>query len=110
MRIVISACTHKAFSYGLMPLARLRLKPLHATNNNDAQSYLPRGTLAFHTMRTAYGRAGFIITVFVLLAGIIAMPLLQGLAVSIMAAREEKPTVIRGSPIAPALLQSPENG
>jgi hypothetical protein len=93
-----------------MPLARLRLKPLPATNDNDAQSSLPRGALAFHTKRAAYGRAGFIIAVFVLVAGIIAMPLLQGLAVPIITAREEKPTVIRGSPIAPSLLQPPENG
>jgi hypothetical protein len=43
-------------------------------------------------------------------AGIITLPLLQGLAVPIMTASEERPEVLRGSPIAPTLLQPQGNG
>ena len=37
MRIVISACTHRAFSDGPLPLAHLRLRQLVAVNENAAQ-------------------------------------------------------------------------
>jgi hypothetical protein len=36
MKVVISACSNKAFSYGLMPLAHLKLRPLMAVNDNNA--------------------------------------------------------------------------
>jgi hypothetical protein len=110
MRLVISACTNKAFSCGLMPLARLKLGPLSAANDNDAQSNLPRNALATHAKRAAYGRIGLILAVLVLVGAVIALPLLQGLVVPIMTASEARPTVIRGSPIAPVLLQPQENG
>lgn len=119
MRVVISACTHRAFSYGLMPLARLMLRPLDAVNDNHVQSQVRSGiapsnylgsSLAFHTKRVAYGRVEFVIAVLVLIMGIFAVPLLQTLAVPIMTASEERPEILSGSPIAPALLQPRENG
>ncbi|PVE23423.1 hypothetical protein DC522_15545 [Microvirga sp. KLBC 81] len=110
MSVVISACTNKVFSYGPIPLARLKLRPLDAVNDNDVQSRHAKSTVAFHTRRAAYGRAELIITVLVLVAGIVAMPLLQGVAVPIMSTSEHRPEVLRGSPIAPALLAPQGNG
>jgi hypothetical protein len=110
MRAVISACTLRAFSTGPMPLARLRPGPTEAANDNNAQSRHWKCTVAFHTRRAAYARAKLIITVLVLVAGIVAMPLLQGLAVPIMSTSEQRPEVLRGSPITPALLSQQGNG
>ena len=119
MRIVISACTHRAFSDGPLPLAHLRLRQLVAVNENAAQPKVklgidrphpPGSTLAFHTKRMAYGRVELIIVVLALVAGSVAMPLLQGFAVPIMTTSEQRPEVFRGSPIAPALQSPQENG
>jgi hypothetical protein len=119
MRVVISACTNKAFSYGPMPLAGLELRPLDAVNDNDVQPQIrsgidpskrPGSSLAFHTRRAAYGRIEFIITVLVLVAGIAAVPLLQGLALPVLTTSGQRPEVLRGSPIAPALLPPQGNG
>jgi hypothetical protein len=81
MRVVTSACTNKAFSYGLIPLAHLKLRPLDAVNDNNALFRPPRSCLTFHSKRAAYGRAEFIIAVLAAVTGIIALPLLQGLVV-----------------------------
>jgi len=110
MRVVISACTHTAFSYGLMPLARLKLGPICAENDNSARSKHPDNPLAFHTRRAAYGRAGPVIAMLALVAGIIALPLVKSLAVPVMTAGEGRPKVLHGSPIAPELLRPRENG
>jgi hypothetical protein len=109
MRVVISACTNKAFSYGLMPLAHLKLRPMDAMNDNNALFSPPKSCPTFHSNRAAYGRAGSIIAVLALVAGIIALPLLQGLSAPLMTGGE-RPTVLRGIPIAPALLRPQENG
>ncbi len=119
MRIVISACTNRAFSQGLMPLAQLRFGQMDAENDNGAhfQARLSRSpskrrenSRSSYPGQRAYGGAGHVIAVLALVAGIIAMPLLQKLAEPIMTAREEGPKVFRGSPIAPTLLQLQENG
>jgi hypothetical protein len=110
MRVVLSACTNKAFSYGPMPLTHLKLRPLDAGNDNNPLFSPPRRCLTFHSRRAAYGRAGFIIAVLAAVAGIVTLPLLQSVAAPIMTAREEKPKVLRGSPLAPALLQPQTNG
>jgi hypothetical protein len=60
----------------------------------------PRDCLPSHSRRAA-----FIIAVLAIVAGIITLPLLRGLAAPIMTANEARPKVLRGSPIAPALLQ-----
>jgi hypothetical protein len=93
-----------------MPLAHLKLRPLTAVNDNNALFSPPKSSLPFHGKRAAYGRAAFIIAVLAVVAGIITLPLLQGLAVPIMTANEERPKVLRGSPIAPTLLQPQGNG
>jgi hypothetical protein len=93
-----------------MPLAHLKLRPLIAVNDNNALFSPPKSGLPFHGKRAAYGRAEFIIAVLAVVAGIITLPLLQGLAVPIMTASEGTPKVLRGSPIAPTLLQPQGNG
>ncbi|WP_134500179.1 hypothetical protein [Microvirga pakistanensis] len=110
MRVVISACTHKAFSYGLMPLARLKLGPIRAANDDNAQSNRPDLRPAFRTKRAAYGRSEFVIALLVLIAGIVTLPFIQRLAMPITTAAEKRPTLLPGSPIAPVLLQPQENG
>jgi hypothetical protein len=110
MRVVLSACSKKAFSCGPMPLAHLNLRPLIAVNDNNAVFSPPKSCHSFHGKRAAYGRAEFIIAVLAVAAGIIALPLLQGLAVPVMTASEERPKVLRGSVVAPTLLQSEGNG
>lgn len=110
MRVVISACTHKAFSYGLMPLARLKPGPIRAANDDNAHFNHPDLHPAFRTKRAAYGRSEFMIALLVLIAGIITLPLIQELAVPLTTAAEKRPMLLPGSPIAPALLQPQENG
>ena len=105
MRVVISACSNKTFSYGLMPLAHLKLRPPMAVNDNNALFSPPRTCHPLHGKRAAYGRAEFIVAVLAIVAGIITLPLLQGLAVPIMTASEERPKVLRGSP-APLIFSS----
>jgi hypothetical protein len=110
MRVVLSACTNKPFSCGPMPLVHLKLRPLIAVNDNNAVFNPPKGCHPFHGKRAAYGRAEFIVAVFAVVAGIITLPLLQGFAVPIITASEERPKVLRGSPSAPTLLQPEGNG
>jgi hypothetical protein len=93
-----------------MPLAHLKLKQLTAMNDNNAVFSPPRQCLPFHGKRAAYGRAAFIVAVLAVVAGIIMLPLLQGLAVPIMTANEARPKIFRGSPIAPTLLQPQGHG
>jgi hypothetical protein len=93
-----------------MPLAHLKLRPLIAVNDNNAVFSPPKSCHPFHGKRAAYGRAEFIIAVLAVVAGIIALPLLRGFAAPIMTASEERPKVLRVSPIAPTLLQAQGNG
>jgi hypothetical protein len=62
-----------------MPLAHLKLRPLIAVNDNNAVFSPPKSRHPFHGKRSAYGRAEFILAVLAAVAGIIALPLLQGL-------------------------------
>jgi hypothetical protein len=105
MTVVISACSNKAFSHGLMPLAHLKLRPLIAVNDNNAVFSPPRNCLPSHSRRAA-----FIIAVLAVVASIITLPLLQGLAVPVRTANEARPKVLHGSPIAPTLLQLQGHG
>ncbi|MXQ12248.1 hypothetical protein [Microvirga makkahensis] len=81
-----------------------------AVNDNNALFSPPRSCLSSHGKRAVYRRVAFIIAVLAIVAGIITLPLLQGFAVPIMAASEEGPEVLRGSQIAPTLLQPRGNG
>ena len=110
MTVILSACTNKAFSSGPMPLAHLKLRPLMPVNDNNAVFSPPKGCHPFHGKRAAYGRAAFVIAVLAVVAGIIMLPLLQGLAVPIMTASEERPKLLRGRLSAPTLLQPEGNG
>jgi hypothetical protein len=110
MRVVLSACTNKAFSCGPMPLAHLQLRPVIAVNDNNALFRPPKSCHPFHGKRAAYGRTAFIVAVLAVIAGIITLPLLQGLAAPIMTANEARPKVFRGGPIAPTLLRLQGHG
>ena len=110
MRDVISACTHKAFSHGPVPLAHLKPRRPDAVNDNNAPFSVPRGCFTFHSRRAAYGRSGFIIALLALIAGITALPLLQEFSAPLMTAGDGRPEVLRGRPIAPTLLQPQEKG
>jgi hypothetical protein len=48
--------------------------------------------------------------VLAIIIGLIMLPLLQGLAVPITAASEDRPTVLRSSPAAPDPLRLQRNG
>jgi hypothetical protein len=110
MRVALSACTNKAFSCGPIPLAHLKLRPLLAVNDNNAVFSPPKSCHPFYGKTAAYGRAEFIIAVLAVVAGIIALPLLQGLVVPVKTASEDRPKVLRGHPIAPIFLPPQENG
>jgi hypothetical protein len=86
------------------------LRPLIAVNDNNALFSPPRNRLPSHSRRAAYGRGAFIVAVLAIVAGIIMLPLLQGLAAPITTANEARPKVLRGSPIAPTLLQLQGHG
>ena len=66
MRDVISACTHKAFSHGPMPLAHLKPRRPDAVNDNNTLFSVPRGRPTFHSRRAAYGRVRFIVALLAL--------------------------------------------
>ena len=100
-------------------MAHIKHAPIEAVNDNDAQSpfalrlnpsKLPRSVFALRPKRTACGRAELIIAVATLVAGIIAVPLLQELSTPVVTSSTGRPEVLRGSPVAPALLQPHENG
>jgi hypothetical protein len=110
MRAVIPACRNKAFSCSLVPLAHLNLRLPMAVNDNHALFSPPRTCHPFGRTRAAYGRAEFIIAVLAIVAGLVTLPLLQGLAVPIPAASEVTLTVLRGSPATPDLLRLRRNG
>jgi hypothetical protein len=110
MRIVVSACTREAFSCGLMPLAHRNLGPQIAVNDNNALFNPPRRVRPVHGKGAAYGRAAFIIAVLPVVAGIMALILLQGIVDPAITASEEKHEILRSSPTAPTLLQPQENG
>ena len=105
MKVVISVCSNKTFSYSLMPLAYLNLRPPMAVNDNNVLFSPPRTCHPLHGKRAAWGRAGFIFAVLAIVTGLITLPLLQGLAVPMTTASEERPTVLRGSPGTPNPLQ-----
>jgi hypothetical protein len=107
---MISACTHKAFSHGPIPLAHLKRRRLDAVNDNKALFSASRGCAAFHSRREAYGRASLIVAMLALVAGITALPLLQGLSAPFVTASKGRPEALRGGLIAPTLLQSRRNG
>jgi len=110
MRDVITACTHKAFSHGPMPLAHLKPRRPDAVNDNNALFSVPQGCPTFHSRRAAYGRSSFIVALLALIIGIAALPLLQEFSAPLITASEGRPELLRGSPIAPTLLQTQENG
>jgi len=61
-------------------------------------------SFALRPRRAAFGPSALFIAVTTIIAGIIALPLLQSLAAPLQATSEVRPELIRGSPIAPALL------
>jgi hypothetical protein len=110
MRVIVSACTNEAFSYGLMRLAHLNLRPPIAVNDNNALFSPPRRVRPVHGKGAAYGRAALIIAVLAVVAGIMALILLQGIVDPTITASEQKHEILRSIPTAPTLLQPQGNG
>jgi hypothetical protein len=112
---LICMCTDGAFSNGLLPLARVSLKPVPAANDNNPwlqnrwganRSKRVAGPLPRWPVRRAYGWPELILAVVTLAAGIVAAPLLQGLSQPVMTARGNEAGFLQSSPVAPTLPQS----
>ena len=94
-----------------------------AVNDNDPQRRIgltveppkQKGrTPSLHSKRMAKRMANGLtkcaIAAIALVSGILALPLLRNLEVPATTSREARPDIIRGSPIAPALLEPQEGG
>jgi hypothetical protein len=120
MKAVLSYCSARMFSTGLLPMVAMSPRQARAAlNDNDAQYHCefpvepcePGGSArSLHTGSAAYRLTRHVVAGLALAVGILALPLLQGLVVPVMTASQDRPELIRGSPIAPALLQLQENG
>ncbi len=115
MKTVLSYCSARMFLKGLLPMVGMSPRQSSgAVNDNDPQRHAEftvepskqRGvTPSLDSARAAYGLTGHFVAAIALVAGILALPLLQGLVVSATTSSEARLNVIRGSPIAPALLE-----
>lgn len=119
MRTVLSYCLERVFSMGLLPMVAMSPRQSEAAvNDNTSPQVGLRGDPSKHpesagSLRpelSPYGRAGHVLAALVLVACILAVLLLKGLVLPVLTASEERPEVLRGSPIAPALLQPQEDG
>ena len=89
-----------------------------AVNDNDLQRHIgftvelsnQRGSSpSRHSKRAAAGLTGHVIAALALVSGILTLPLLQGLVVPATTASGSSSDIIRGSTIAPTLLESYED-
>jgi len=120
MKTVLSYCSARMFLKGLLPMAAMSPRQSGgAANDNDTQRRLEFtvepskqrvSTPSLHSRRAAYELTGHVVAVIALVAGILALPLVQGLVVPATTTSEERSEVIRGSLIAPGLLETQENG
>jgi hypothetical protein len=120
MKTVLSYCSARMFLKGLLPLVAMSPRQSgSAVNDNDLQRHIgftvelsnQRGSSpSRHSKRATSGLTSHVVAALALVAGILALPLLQGLVVPATTASEARSEVIRGSPIAPALLELQEGG
>jgi hypothetical protein len=120
MKTVLSYCSARMFLKGLLPMVAMSPRQSGAAvNDNDPQRHVgftveacqQRGsTTSLHSKRAAYKLTGHVVAAIAFVAGVLALPLLQGLVVPATTASEETSEVVRGSPITPTLLEPQENG
>ena len=120
MKTVLSYCSATMFLKGLLPMVAMSPRQCEgAANDNDLQrhtgltvapSKLRDTTLSLHSKRAADGLTGHVVAAIALVAGILALPLLQGPVMPATTTSEARSDVIRGSPIAPVLLELQEGG
>jgi hypothetical protein len=119
METVLSYYSARMFLTGLLLMAAIRpCQSGGAVNDNNGQSQVglsikpsrhKESTRSLQSEATAAGRVGHVIAALALVAGVLAVPLLQGLVAPATTTGEQRPEVIRGSPIAPALLHPQRN-
>ena len=120
MKTILSYCSARVFSMGLVPMVALgRPQPDVAVNENHAAPSLGlnvdstkyrRGANSHRFDAAAHEQAGKFIALLVLAVAVVALPLLQELMESEMTVGADRPELIRGSPIAPSLIQPRANG
>ena len=120
MKTVLSYYSARMFLKGLLPMVAMSPRPFRgAVNDNDPQRHVrftvvasqQRGsTTSLHSKRAAYKLTEHVVAAIAFVAGILALPLLQGLVVPAITASEDASEVIRGSRCTPTLLEPQENG
>jgi hypothetical protein len=120
MQPVLSYRSARMFLRGLLPMVAMSPRQSRgAVNDNDPQRRIgltveppkQKGrTPSLHSKRMSNGLTKCAIAAIALVSGILALPLLRNLEVPATTSREARPDIIRGSPIAPALLEPQEGG
>ncbi|MBD2749895.1 hypothetical protein IC232_24785 [Microvirga sp. BT688] len=115
MKTLLSYCSARMFLSGLLPMVAMSPRQSDgAENDNDlhrrieftVEPFSQRGsTPSLYSRRAASGLTGHVFAALALVAGILALPLLQRLAVPTTTASEARSDIIEGSPIAPTLLE-----
>jgi hypothetical protein len=94
-------------------------QPAVTVNDNDARPEVKlsinppehrESAGPLHRDRAVYRQVAYLTAALVLLAAIVTLPLLQGLVIPGMTTSVGGPEIIRGSPIAPVLLQPQRSG
>ena len=107
MRTVLSYCSARMFLKGLLPMVAMSPSQSGgAGNDNDVRGHVRftgehskqrESAPSFHSKRAAYGLTGHVVAAIALVAGILALPLLQCLVVPTTTASEARSDIIRGS-------------
>jgi hypothetical protein len=119
MKTVLSYCSARMFLKGLLPMVAMSPRQSGSVrNDNDLQRHIgfsvepsnQRGsTPSLCSERAASGLNGHVVAALALVTGILALPLLQGLVVPATTASGSSSDIIRGSTIAPTLLEPYED-
>ena len=120
MKTVLSYCSARLFLKGLLPMVAMSpCQSEGAVNDNGLQRHAgftiePANQWGSppspQPKRAAYELTRYVVAAIALVAGIFALPLLQDLVVPATTTSEARLEVIRGSPIAPVLLELQEGG
>ena len=107
MKTVLSYCSARMFLKGLLPMVAMSLGQSEgAVNDNDLQRHAGfsvelsnqrGGTHFLQSKSAASGLTGHVVAALALVAGILALPLLQCLVVPTTTASEARSDIIRGS-------------
>ena len=107
MKTVLSYCSARMFLKGLLPMVAMSPRQSDgAGNDNDLQRHIgftvepsnQRGSApSLRSKTAASGLTGHVVAALALVAGILALPLLQCLVVPTTTASEARSDIIRGS-------------